>query len=111
MSDHPTYSRSAPGILGYSDKPGITITSFATNTAAMNQGDRLRHELRAAGMTQVKLAELVGRRPDQVSRWCAGKVPIPAYVWTVIRLSQQLSQVRAALGVAEESRRRRRAVH
>lgn len=77
----------------------------------MTDGEGLRAALRAAGMTQAKLAELVGRRPDQVSRWCAGKVPIPAYVWTVIRLSQQLSQVRAALGVAEESRRRRRAVH
>jgi plasmid maintenance system antidote protein VapI len=68
----------------------------------------LRHELEAAGMTQRELGRLVGRSHEQVSRWCAGKAPIPAYAWTVIRLSQQLSQVRATVGEAAIPPRRGR---
>lgn len=73
-----------------------------------DDADRLRDALRAAGMTQRALARAMGYRDEQVSRWVHGKAPVPAVAWTVIRLTEQLTQVRAAVGAPDERKRRRR---
>lgn len=63
-------------------------------------GEALRRRLVEIGMSQAELARLTGHRPEAVTRWVHGKRPVPAYAWTVLDLSEQISQVRAAVNAA-----------
>ncbi|MEI2416201.1 helix-turn-helix transcriptional regulator [Orrella sp. JC864] len=55
--------------------------------------EKLKAELAALGWTQRYFSERYGCDQDTVSRWCTGKVPVPAHVgeyFRVVRLAAEI---------------------
>ncbi len=53
--------------------------------------------LTQAGLRAVDLANLAGVDRSTVWRWRTGKVPIPKYAWTIVRLQKRVRDLTADL--------------
>lgn len=69
-------------------------------------------DIKAMGLSNLKLAALAGRTPSQVSRWTKGREPWPAYAITIIKLyliapegerEQLLTELMAAQSLAQDA--------
>ena len=63
--------------------------------------EKLRGELTALGLTQAELARMTGIGLVSVNRWATGRRPVPAWLWSYLRLvgeARVLARMLMALG-------------